>query len=101
MARPPATVVRALARLLGLPTLLIAAAPRAAQACAVCFGQSDSPMALSVNMGIYVLLGVTAGVLAAFGAFFVHLMRQARMAADAAPAGADLHVQPQGGAAQC
>jgi hypothetical protein len=45
--------------------------PRSAHACAVCFGQSDSPMAVATNMGIFTLLVVIVGVLAAFGAFFV------------------------------
>jgi len=52
--------------------------PRVALACPVCFGASDSPMALGVNMGIYVLLGVTAAVLAGFASFFIYLMRRAR-----------------------
>ena len=66
-------------------TLLLLAAPRAALACPVCFGQSDSPLAWGVNMGVFLMLGVTGGVLAAFATFFIHLMRRARLAADPAP----------------
>lgn len=61
---------------------LMLAVPRAALACPVCFGQSDSPMAQGVNMGIFFLLGVVGVVLAGFAAFFVYLARRARMFAD-------------------
>lgn len=50
-------------------------------ACAVCFGQSDAPMAIATNMGILVMLGVVAVVLGGFGSFLVYLNRQARRAA--------------------
>jgi maltodextrin utilization protein YvdJ len=53
-----------------------------ALACPVCFGQSDSPMAQGVNMGIFFLLGVVGCVLAAFAVFFVYLARRSRMLAD-------------------
>ena len=65
-----------------LLTALMLAVPRAALACPVCFGQSDSPMAQGVNMGVYFLLGVVVAVLAGFAAFFVYLARRARMFAD-------------------
>jgi len=65
-----------------LLTALILAVPRAALACPVCFGQSDSPMAQGVNMGVFFLLGVVVVVLAGFAAFFVYLARRARMFAD-------------------
>ncbi len=48
-------------------------------ACAVCFGQSDSPMAWGTNMGIFLMLGVTGFMLAAFAGFFIYLMRRAQM----------------------
>ena len=60
--------------------VLLLAAPRAALACPVCFGQSDSPLAWGVNMGVFLMLAVTGGVLAAFAAFFIHLVRRARLA---------------------
>ncbi len=68
--------------LVALLTALMLAVPRAALACPVCFGQSDSPMAQGVNMGVYFLLGVVVAVLAGFAAFFVYLARRARMFAD-------------------
>jgi len=63
-----------------LMTLAAVAVPRAALACPVCFGQSDSPMAWGTNMAILFMLGVTGAVLAGFGAFIVYLMRRAKMA---------------------
>jgi hypothetical protein len=62
-------------------TVLLLAAPRAAFACPVCFGENDSPMALAVNMGIIAMLVVVAGVLGAFASFFIYLMRRAKRAA--------------------
>jgi len=63
--------------------ILIAAAlalvPRVALACPVCFGQNDSPMAIATNLGIMAMLGVVAGMLASFAAFFVYLSRRARL----------------------
>ena len=66
----------------GLLAALMLSAPRVALACPVCFGQSDSPMAQGVNMGIFFLLGVVGCVLAAFAAFFVYLARRSRALAD-------------------
>jgi hypothetical protein len=66
----------------GLLTALMLSVPRLALACPVCFGQSDSPMAHGVNMGIFFLLGVVGCVLAAFAVFFVYLVRRSRMLAD-------------------
>jgi hypothetical protein len=61
---------------------LVLAMPRAALACPVCFGQSDSPMAQGVNMGMYFLLAVVGGVLVAFASFFIYLARRARAVAE-------------------
>jgi maltodextrin utilization protein YvdJ len=66
-------------------TLAAVAAPRAALACPVCFGQSDSPMAWAVNMGIVAMLVVTGGVLAGFASFFIYLMRRERLVAETTP----------------
>lgn len=63
-----------------LLTVLVLAVPRAALACPVCFGQSDSPMAWGTKMGIFFMLGVTVSVLAAFACFFIYLMRRAKLA---------------------
>jgi hypothetical protein len=70
-----------------LVTVLVLAVPRAALACAVCFGQSDSPMAWGAKMGVFFMLGVTVSVLAAFAAFFIYLMRRAKLTADSEDSG--------------
>ena len=81
-------------------TAIILAAPRAALACPVCFGQSDSPLAKAMNMGILLMLLVVGGMMAAFASFFISLVRRARQAeADAERHRA--HSEPQEGTAQC
>jgi hypothetical protein len=80
-------------------TALIVAAPRAASACPVCFGQSDSPMAYATNMSILVLLGITTVVLGGFGSFIVHLVRKAN-SAEALPVETGRRVVSEG-TAQC
>ncbi len=65
--------------------------PRAASACAVCYGAADSPMTKGMNAGIFALLGVTAIVLGGLAAFMVYLAVKAkRSAAD----GAGLELAP-------
>ena len=54
--------------------------------CAVCFRGADPVMRESLNAGIFVLLGVTGVVLAAFAYFFVQLARRARAADSLLPA---------------
>jgi hypothetical protein len=76
------------------------AAPRAALACPVCFGNSDSPMAIATNTGVLFMLGVVAVVLGAFASFFIYLIRRAnRVAAQTDPA--DAGFAPSEGTAQC
>lgn len=48
-----------------------------AHACAACFGQSDSPLAVGLNWGIMSLLVVVVSVLGGVVAFFVHTIRRA------------------------
>jgi hypothetical protein len=66
-------------------TFVMLMAPRAALACPVCFGQSDSPLAKAMNLGILAMLVVVAGMLASFASFFIYLSRRARLA-DQSPA---------------
>jgi hypothetical protein len=86
--------------------VVLLSVPRAALACPVCFGQSDSPLASATNMGILFLLGIVSAVLGSFGAFIVHLNRRGRLvAAEGMPATAG-HLKtsasaPQEGIAQC
>jgi len=63
-------------------TLALIAAPRAALACPVCFGDANSPLAIATNMGILAMLVVVAGMIGAFATFFIYLNRRARRAAE-------------------
>lgn len=64
-----------------LHLIVLLGVPRVALACPVCFGQSDSPLAAAMNLGIVFMLVIVGAVLAAFASFFIYLMRRARMAA--------------------
>ena len=56
--------------------LLIALSlPHSLLACAVCYGQSDSPLAKGMNWGIAVLLCCILSVLSSIVVFFVHVGR--------------------------
>jgi hypothetical protein len=57
--------------------LLLAHLQSRADACAACFGKSDSPMAQGLNAGIFTLMGVIGTVLCGFSAFFVYIARRA------------------------
>ncbi|MBI3492001.1 MAG: hypothetical protein HY047_09505 [Acidobacteria bacterium] len=63
-----------------LITIALLGTPRAALACPVCFGQNDSPLAVAMNQGILLMLGVVALVLGAFASFFIVLIRRAKTA---------------------
>lgn len=66
-----------------LLTLLIL--PRTASACAVCFGDPDSPLAKGLSWGVLSLLAVVLLVLGGIAAFFVHMAKRARMSQITAP----------------
>lgn len=72
-----------------LAALFLAAAPQSLQACATCFGKSDSDLAKAMNWGIVSLLAVVVFVLSGFAAFFIYLARRSAMAANAEAAGAE------------
>jgi len=57
---------------------------QSAQACAACFGASDSELAKGMNMGIFALLGVIVFVLGAIASFFIYLARRASVHSAAA-----------------
>lgn len=61
-----------------LVALMVLAAPSAALACPVCFGQNDSPMGNAVKAGVILMLVLVGVVLAGFAAFIVQLNRRAR-----------------------
>ena len=85
-------------------TAVLLAVARPALACPVCFGQSDSPLANAMNLGILAMLGVVVAVLAGFASFIVHLNRRARLVAQETVARRRFALpgtEPQGGTAQC
>jgi len=53
--------------------------PRPALACPVCFGQNDSAMAVAMNAGVLMMLGVVVVMLGAFASFIFYLARRARL----------------------
>lgn len=55
---------------------LLNASRTATIACTACFGQSDSPMAQGMNMGIFALLLVITSVLCGVAGFFVYVARR-------------------------
>jgi hypothetical protein len=61
----------------GFTLQLLLAAPAAA--CSVCYGRADNGSALvsSARLGVFLLLGVTVAVLAAFARFFFVLRNRA------------------------
>lgn len=66
-----------------LSGLVLTASAPVVQACATCFGRSDSALAQGMNMGILFLLGVVLAVIAALSGFFVYLGRRAAAVAKA------------------
>ena len=52
-------------RIAAMTMVVMCAGRGVAWACPVCFGAADSPMASGMNAGVFVLLGVTAALLAA------------------------------------
>ncbi len=58
--------------------LALWAAP--ALACSVCYGQeaNSSPLITAAKLGVFLLLGITAAILAGFAKFFFYLRNRAR-----------------------
>jgi hypothetical protein len=66
--------------------LVVVTIPSIASACQVCFGDPNSPITQSAEMGVWFLLGVIAVVQVAFGIFFlVYFRRRASMFRDPSP----------------
>lgn len=86
-------------------TTVLLLLPRVAAACPVCFGQSDSPLAKAINMGVVMMLGVVAVMLGSFATFFVYLNRRAKQVAEDVDSqgysSARASTNPQEGTAQC
>jgi hypothetical protein len=75
-------------RKLGIAGLLVAGTlglPADALACAVCIGNSTSPLRSGLSLGILALLGITGFMLVCFASFFVYLALKARSAGIAGP----------------
>ncbi|MCY4599242.1 MAG: hypothetical protein OXF27_04915 [Acidobacteria bacterium] len=65
--------------LLGFAGVLLAAGE--ALACPICFGgDPDSDIARGMNWAVFMLLGVTGGVLTGFIGFIFHLIKRSRQA---------------------
>ena len=62
-----------------LLTIVLLAAPRAALACPVCFGQNDTPLGNAIKGGVILMLVLVGVVLTGFAAFIVNLNRRARL----------------------
>lgn len=66
-----------------IPAALTAASlfllPASAEACAVCFGRTDSPLGKGLHWGVFALLVFVFMTLAAFGAFAVYLARRSAL----------------------
>lgn len=62
-----------------LSFLLFVALPQTASACAVCFGDPDSPWSKALNWGVLALLAVVLMVLGGIAAFFIYIIKRARM----------------------
>jgi len=69
-------------------TVLVALSPTAARACAVCYGEPDSPAARGLTWAIIALAAIVMVVLAGAVTFFVQANRKATVleAAEAATA---------------
>lgn len=66
------------ARVLRLTTLLLICAPVMAEACPICFRESDAPMTAGVAAGVGTLLSITAGVLGGIGVLVRRMIRAER-----------------------
>lgn len=58
-----------------LPAVAVLLTPAAAEACSICFQGVESPLLDSARAGVIAMAVVLAGVLGAFGRWFVRLAR--------------------------
>ena len=56
--------------------MILALSSESVQACATCFGQTDSPLGRGLNWGIMTLLVVVNGVVGGICSFFVFVARR-------------------------
>ena len=76
--------LRIFKKMWNLCALAFVFAPKAAFACAACYGQTDSPLGKGLNWGIFSLLVVAASVIGGITSFFVYIAK--RSAATTRPA---------------
>jgi 4-hydroxybenzoate polyprenyltransferase len=69
-------VTRFASQLSMLSAVALVNLPAGAQACAVCFGKTDSPLGKGLHWGVFALLMFVFVMLAAFGVFAVYLARR-------------------------
>lgn len=86
MAFGPLTWVPVFRALACAPLLVLLLSPTRAAACAVCFGQTDSPLAEGMNWGILSLLAVVVLIWAAILTVVITLARRAARLARQTPA---------------
>jgi hypothetical protein len=65
-------------RLAGLLVVATLGRPAEALACAVCLGNTHSPLRDGMNAGILALLGFALFMIVSFAAFFIYLWRKAK-----------------------
>jgi len=67
------------------------ATPADVLACAVCLGNTHSPLRDGMNAGILALLGFALFMIVSFAAFFVHLWRKSKAATESSQEGRPAH----------
>jgi hypothetical protein len=82
-------------------TLVTTLVPRDALACPVCFGQNDSAMAVAMNAGVLMMLGVVVVMLGLFASFIFYLARRARLAPEPSGSTDYRRSHPQEGTVRC
>ena len=65
-------------RVVVLALVLVAVLPAVAEACPICFRDSDSPMTAGVMAGVGTLLTITGGVLSGFAILIRRIVRAER-----------------------
>lgn len=71
--------LRTLLQIVFVLMLLVILDPGSSQACPNCYSDPNAPTAQGMKMAVISLLGVTGGVLMAFGSFFLFLRRRSLM----------------------
>ncbi len=76
-------MIRRAARIATATLTILLAAVSAAHACTVCFGPEESTLLDGTKAGVWVMLGMTMAIQAAFVGFFLYLRRRAKLMAAA------------------